>query len=105
MVGQLLGPRGSPIHTGAGLSPARARVAAAFCRDLRSGGAQPRARILARGNGVAEPSGCGLRVRPDAEGVRLPLGPGARALRRARGGWRANPPAARSRSEEHTSEL
>ena len=42
------------------------RLAASFRRDLRPGGAEPRARVFAGGNGAAQSPGHGLRVRQDA---------------------------------------
>ena len=62
-----------------------------FAGDVRAGGAGPGARLLAVGDGAAQPPRRRLRVRADAEGLRLPLGarPGAhgrasRTERRAR---------------------
>ena len=71
-----LGPRGRALDAGAGLPPARPGLAASLRRDLRPGGARPRQGILAFGDGPAQPPGRLLRVRRDAAGLRLPLGPG-----------------------------
>src|SRR5205823_2259736 len=97
VAGDGVGPRGGAVHAPAGFPPARPRLAASFRGTLRAGGAGAGAGVLAAGDGAAESSGRLLRVRPNAEGLRLSLGPGAGALDRARGRrWRA--PAARAAS-------
>ena len=83
-----LGPSCRAVDAGAGLSAACARLAAPFRRAVRPGGACARARLLARRDGAAQPSGRRLRVRQDAEGMRLPLGAGAGAHGRAPGDGR-----------------
>ncbi len=91
VAGRALGTRRGALHAGAGLSPAREGLAAPFRGHLRPGGALPRARLLAVGDGAAEPSGRRLRVREDLAGLRLPVGPGAGAHRRAAGGGLQSP--------------
>ena len=89
VAGLPVGPRGGAVHAGAGLPAARPGLAAPLRRDLRPGGAEPRARLLPGGDGAAQPSGRRLRVREDAEGLRLPLGAGPGAHGRAAGRRRA----------------
>ena len=91
------GHAGRAVHAGAGFPPARHRLAAPLRRHLRPGSDEPRARVLARRNGAAQSPGHGLRIREDPQGLRLPVGPGAGAHRRAareRPGAGAQAPAA-----------
>ena len=83
-----LGPSGGALDAGAGLPPARAGLAAPLRRDLRPRGAGPGPGVLARRDGAAQPSGRLLRVRQDAQGMRLSLGAGAGAHGRAGRGRR-----------------
>ncbi len=69
----------APSTPGAGLPPARARLAASLRGDLRPRRAGTRARLLAVRDGAAEPPRGGLRVRAHAARLRLPLGAGAGA--------------------------
>ena len=78
-----LGPRRRPLHAGAGLPAARARLAAPLRRHLRPGGAGAGPRLLAGRDGAAQPSRRRLRVRPHAARLRLPVGAGPGAHRRA----------------------
>ena len=113
-----VGPPGGAFHAGAGFPPARAGLAASLRRDLRPGGARPRAGILARRDGAAQPSrtsptsssgrsrtaatsGCSCRSTRSSE----PDGPGPSAntsappgLRSSRGRERTSSPSSRPRA-------
>ena len=93
VAGRALGPRRRALDAGAGLPPACEGLAAPFRRHLRPRGACPRARLLALGDGAAQPPGRRLRIRQDAQGLRLPVGVGAGALRRRARGRLEPPPA------------
>ena len=71
----------APSTPPAGLPPARAGVAAPLRRGLRAGGAGPGAGVLAAGDGPAQPPRRLLRIRPHAQGVRLPAGCWCRSTR------------------------
>ncbi len=73
----------APSTPVAGFPPACPGLAASLRRHLRPRGAEPRARLFTRRNGVAQSSGHRLRIRQDPQGLRLPVGPRAGAYRRA----------------------
>ena len=96
VAGHAVGPPGGAVDADAGLPPARAGLAAPLRGALRPGGPGPGARLLAVGDGPAEPPGRGVRVRQDPEGLRLPVGPGAGAHGRAGRGRAGHPLPARA---------
>ena len=92
MARHAVGARRGAVHAGAGLPAARSRLAAPLRGHLRPGGAEAGARLLALRDGAAQPPGRRLRIRQDAERLRLPLGAGAGTH------GRASPGMARPRS-------
>ncbi len=92
-----MGTCGCAFNSRSGFPASRQRLAALFCGDLRSRRAEPRPRVFAAGDGIAESSGGLLRVRPYTQRQRLSMdsGPGTYGgARRRRRGNPASAPAA-----------
>ena len=88
-----MGARGGAVHPGAGFPVACEGLAASFRGDFRLRRAESRARFFAPGDGSAKSSGCCIRVRADAEGLRFSLGDGPGAFRGESGRFGHRPPA------------
>ena len=85
----------APSTPAGGLPPPRAGLAASLRGGVRGRGPRAGAGLLAAGDGPAQPPRRLPRVRPHAEGVRLPLGARPGAHGRGRDRRRPRPPAAR----------